>query len=208
MGRGQAQCLGDPQRGLERQRRVEFRHGLAKFHEGLCAGVGLLDSGGDLDDAGSGLLAADAGAAPLQGEQHRMRGHRCMPHERRLLTRVEETHSNVMVRGARRERKRYLRVRELACDCEQSGIALTVRVQHDGCRIAGKTSRSKCVYLENTQGRLRSLWDEFCTHPRHRLHLHEPWGGLFKGLRCGKSAPRLTCEPVEPDPVNAGVGSR
>jgi hypothetical protein len=54
---------------------------------------------------------------------------------------------------------------------------LAVRVEHDGRGIAGEARGSKCVYLENTQGCLRSLSQEFCTHPRRRLHLVEPWGG-------------------------------
>jgi uncharacterized protein YqgV (UPF0045/DUF77 family) len=31
-------------------------------------------------------------------------------------------------------------------------------------------------------------------------------GVVRSGLRCGKSNSRLTCEPVEPEPVNPGVG--
>jgi hypothetical protein len=55
---------------------------------------------------------------------------------------------------------------------------LSVRVEHDGRRVAGESCGRKCVYLENAQGYLRRLSHEFCTHPRLRLHFREPWGGL------------------------------
>ena len=51
----QAQCFGNAERGLERQRSVEFRRGLAKLDHGSALVVHL-----NLDDAGAGMLPAHA----------------------------------------------------------------------------------------------------------------------------------------------------
>src|ERR1700679_787502 len=106
-----------------------------------------------------------------------MRGHRRMPHEGRFFAGIEETQTKIVVRAIGREHECHLGVRKLARRGEQSGVALAVRVEHDGGRIARESCGRKCVYLENAQGCLRSLVREFCTHPRHRLHFVEPWGG-------------------------------
>ena len=100
-----------------------------------------------------------------------MGGHGRVPDEGCLLARVEETQPHIMVRAIGGEHERHLGVRELACHGEQGGVALTVGVEDDGRRIAGEACGGKGVYLENTQGCLRSLSVEFCTHPRRRLHL-------------------------------------
>ena len=107
-----------------------------------------------------------------------MGGHCRMPHKGRFLAGIEETQANIVVRAIRRAHERDLGVRELACHGGQSGVALAVRVEHGGRRIAGEACGRKRVYLKNAQGCLRSLSHEFCTHPRGRLHLSEPWGGL------------------------------
>ena len=67
---------------------------------------------------------------------------------------------------------------ELAGYGEQCLVAQSIGVEYDGCRIAGEASGGERVYLKNAQGCLRRPWGEFCTHPRVRLHLYEPWGGL------------------------------
>ena len=121
------------------------------------AGGGLLRMGCHLDDAGSGVLAAHAVAAPPQREKHRVRGHRRVPDEGRFLARIEETHAKIVVRCVGREDEGRLGVRELARDGEQSGVALAVRVEYDGGGVAGEACGRKCVYLKNAQGCLRSL---------------------------------------------------
>jgi hypothetical protein len=79
-----------------------------------------------------------------------------VPDEGRLLARIEETQSNIVVGTGGREHERHLCVRELASHGLQSGVALTICVEHDGRRIAGKACAGKCVYLEYAQEFLRS----------------------------------------------------
>jgi hypothetical protein len=90
-----------------------------------------------------------------------MGGHGRVPHKRRFLAGIKETQTNIMVGAARREHECDLGMRELACHGEQSGVTLAVRVEHYGRRIAGEACGRKCVYLENTQGCLRSLCKSF-----------------------------------------------
>ena len=44
------------------------------------------------------MLAANAGAAPAQGQQHGMGGHRRVTHEGRFLARIEETQPDIVIR--------------------------------------------------------------------------------------------------------------
>src|SRR6202051_120194 len=137
-----------------------------------------------------------------------MGGHGRVSDERRLLAGIEEPEADVVIAGGGGGYEGHLRLRELTRDRHQGGIGLAVRVEYDGSRIAGETSASERVDLEYAQVVLRSQWWEFCTHRSVRLHFDEPWGGLERDLRRGMSTIRLTCEPVEPDPGNAGVGKR
>ncbi len=139
----QTQCLGDAQRGFERQRSIQFRNRLAKLYEGFRGGHALFDAGRDLDDAGAGMLPVRAGAAPPQGEEHRVGGNGRVPHKRGFLAGIEETQANIVVGAVRREHEGDFGVRELACHGEQSGIALAVRVEHDDRRIAGEACGCK-----------------------------------------------------------------
>jgi hypothetical protein len=77
------------------------------------------------------------------------------PTKGRLLARVEEAQANIVVGTGRREHERHLCMRELASHGEQSGVALTIGVEHDGRRIAGEACGGKCVYLEYAQESLR-----------------------------------------------------
>lgn len=98
-----------------------------------------------------------------------MGGHRRVPNKRHLLAGIEETQSNIVVRAVRREYERDLGMRELACHRTERCVALAIRVEHDGRRIAGEACGRKCVYLENAHGCLR-LAREFCTRRRAKLH--------------------------------------
>src|ERR1700688_3520005 len=102
------------------------------------------------------MLATRACSAPPQGKEYRMGGHGCVAYERRLFAGIEETHSNIVIRVVRREHKRDLRMSELLRHGEKRGVALAVRVEHDGRRIAGEAYVGKCIYLENSQSCLRT----------------------------------------------------
>ena len=70
--------------------------------------------GRDLDDAGAGMLAAYAFAAPSQGKEYRMRGHRRMPDEGRLFAGIEKAQTYVVIGAVGREYERHFGVREFA----------------------------------------------------------------------------------------------
>ena len=155
--------------------------------EGLPARRRRIDMGRDLDDTRAGELPVGARAAPSQGEQHCMSGHGRVSDEGGFLAGVEEAQANVMVRAVRREHERDLRVGKLARHGEQGGVVLSVRVEDDSGWVTGESCGRKGIDLENTQGCLRSLSDEFCTH----------------------YAPRATTvNRVNPTRQNAGAGSR
>jgi len=103
------------------------------------------------------MLPANAGAAPAQGQQHGVGRHGRVSYKRRFLVGIEETQPYIVIRAARREHEGDLGMRELACHGLQSGVALTVCVEHHRRRVAVESCVGKCVYLENAQGCLRSL---------------------------------------------------
>src|SRR5260221_5179742 len=145
------QRLGDPQRGLERQRRIELRGVLAKLDPGSVLFVHP-----HLDDAGSGMLPDPPLAQPSERQQNRVSGHGRVSDERRLLAGIEEPEADVVIAGGGGGYEGYLRLRELTRDRHQGGIGLAVRVEHNGSRIAGETSASERVDLEYAQVVLRS----------------------------------------------------
>ena len=175
---GKPQRFGDAQRGFERQRIVQFGHGLPKFDEVVSRPAADADSSrANFEHAGPGTLAHGAVRAPAQGEQHGVGGNGGVPDERRFLARIEEAQPHIVVRRGGGEHEGHLGVGEFARDGHQGGIALPVRIQDHGRRIAGESSASECVNLKDSQARSPRPMHEFCTHRRGRLHFRQPWGG-------------------------------
>jgi hypothetical protein len=149
-----------------------------------------------LENAGAGFLPHDSRWPQTLGEQHRMRGDRGMADEGGLLARIEETQPDVMVGRIRRQHEGGLRVREFARDGLQLRIPGSVGAEHDAGRIAGERHISEGVDLKYLHERIFA-----CTRPCRYTGATLGWSVV--DLRCGDDR-----EPVEPDPVSTGVGSR
>ena len=178
--RGKAQGFGDPQGGLERQRRVELGQRLTKFEAraGRGCSVTAVTSMMPVPEC----LPARAGAAPSQREQYRMGGHGRVPDEGRFFAGVEKAQANIMVGRVRGEHEGHLGVGELAREASQGGVGLPVGVEDDRGWIAVKRVDVKASTWKIRKGTcLRSalrLWRSFARIRPAGYTSIKPWGGL------------------------------
>ena len=137
------QRFGNTQRGLQRQRRIEFGPALAKFDQSAA-----LVAYPYLDDAGSGMLPADARCSAPESEQHGVRRDGRMADKRCFFARVEETQADVVIGRGRGRYECHFGLCELACDRFQGGIVLAVGIEDHGRRVARETGARESIDLK------------------------------------------------------------
>ena len=206
--RRELERFGDPQGRLERQRVVQFGHRLAKLDDGIVPRVA---AHADFDHAGAAGLAQRRRAAPPEGEQHGVRRDGRVPDERCLLARIEETQPDVVIRRVGGAHESGFGVGKLARDGGHRRIALAVGIEDDGRRVATEALLRERIHLKNLHAILPLApprqWRSFARIAM-ASYTHSNLGVALWGPEMRDTGAAESCEPVEPDPVSTGVGSR